>query len=224
MTTAARAALGRLVVMPGRKTSMTATARAPMTPVSCVFEPADSATGVREPLLLIGKPCRNAVETLAAPRAMSSWSASGRCPPRPAIVRERTLVSAIETRAMAAPATMMVTISPSGNAGNANDGRPCGSGPTVATPNVSAAAVTATTMVATTTASSTPGTLGSQTLQPTMMAMAPTPMARSTGLVSPSATPWTKATVSGRSPSASVEKPNSFGSWPTKTVRAMPLR
>ena len=26
------------------------------------------------------------------------------------------------------------------------------------------------------------------------------------------------------SPSASIEKPKSFGSWPTKTVRAMPLR
>ena len=49
---------------------------APTMPVSCVFAPADSATGVRDALLLIEKPWKNPAATLAAPRATSSWLAS----------------------------------------------------------------------------------------------------------------------------------------------------
>ena len=40
MTTAARAAVGRFVVMPGTKTSMTAIGEGADDPVSCVFAPA----------------------------------------------------------------------------------------------------------------------------------------------------------------------------------------
>ncbi len=224
MTTAARAAVGRLVVMPGTKTSMTAMAMAPTTPVSWVRAPADSATGVREALLLMGKPCTKPVAMLAAPSATSSWSGSARVPARPARMRDRTLVSAIDTSAMAAAPVTMVVRLPRSNMGNVGRGRPCGSGPTVATLQVAAAPVMATTMVAPTTATSTPGILGSQRLKPTMTTMQATPMARSAGLVSPSATPWTKACVSATSPSASIEKPKSFGSCPTRTVSAMPSR
>ena len=39
-----------------RTARRSATATAPTTPVSCVFAPAASATGVRDELLLIGNP------------------------------------------------------------------------------------------------------------------------------------------------------------------------
>jgi len=42
-------------------------------------------------------------------------------------------------------------------------------------------------------------------------------------LVSPSATPPTKARTSGITPSASTEKPKSLGSWLSSTVSAMPF-
>ena len=46
---------------------------APTTPVTCVFAPAYSATGVRDELLLIANPWNNPAATLAAPSATSSW-------------------------------------------------------------------------------------------------------------------------------------------------------
>jgi hypothetical protein len=55
ITTAAMALLGRCWSGSGA-TSSRATARAPTTPVSWVLDPAASATGVRDELLLIGKP------------------------------------------------------------------------------------------------------------------------------------------------------------------------
>ena len=48
-------------------------ATAPMTPVSWVFDPADSATGVREELLLIEKPWKKPVPMLATPSPIISW-------------------------------------------------------------------------------------------------------------------------------------------------------
>ena len=48
--------LGRFCNRLGAKTSSSAMTTAPIIPVSCVFEPADSATGVREELLLIENP------------------------------------------------------------------------------------------------------------------------------------------------------------------------
>ena len=63
MTTAASAVEGKCFSSSGAKVSNRATATAPTTPVSWVLAPAASATGVRELLLLIGKPWnRPAVE------------------------------------------------------------------------------------------------------------------------------------------------------------------
>jgi hypothetical protein len=73
ITTAPRVAWGRLLVMPGATSSMAMIASAATTPVSCVFPPAASATGVRDALALTGKPDVNAPPTLAAPSATSSW-------------------------------------------------------------------------------------------------------------------------------------------------------
>ena len=46
---------------------MSTIAAAPTTPVSCVFAPACSATAVREPLVLTGKPWKRPAATFAAP-------------------------------------------------------------------------------------------------------------------------------------------------------------
>ena len=73
------------------------------------------------------------------------------------------------------------------------------------------------------TATSTAGTFGRKRPSTTITAMLSSPMKAASGTASPSATPWTKACVSPTSPSASVEKPNSFGSWPMKIVRARPF-
>ena len=63
ITTAARALVGRLLQQVGRRHQQgNATASAPTTPVSWVWEPAASATGVREELLLIGKPWNKAAD------------------------------------------------------------------------------------------------------------------------------------------------------------------
>ena len=72
MTTAASAAVGRLLTRPGTATRIRTIAAAPITPVSCDREPACSATGVREELLLIGKPRKKPAATLAAPSAIIS--------------------------------------------------------------------------------------------------------------------------------------------------------
>ncbi len=76
ITTAASALVGRLRRRSGANTSSRATATAPTTPVSCVFAPAASATGVREELLLTGKPWNNPAARLAAPRPIISWLGS----------------------------------------------------------------------------------------------------------------------------------------------------
>ena len=51
-------------------------ASAPTTPVSWVLAPAASATGVRDELLLIGKPWKKPAARLAAPRPTISWFGS----------------------------------------------------------------------------------------------------------------------------------------------------
>lgn len=52
--------------------AMTSSVTAATTPVSCVRDPADSATGVRELLALMGKPWKRPEATLAIPSATSS--------------------------------------------------------------------------------------------------------------------------------------------------------
>ncbi len=49
------------------------------------------------------------------------------------------------------------------------------------------------------------------------------PTASAAATVSWLATPLTKPLNSGMNPSASTENPNSFGSWPTRIVRASPF-
>jgi hypothetical protein len=59
MTTAAKAAVGKLLSSPDPKSRSRVTDKAPTTPVSWVLAPDASATGVRDELLLMGKPWKN---------------------------------------------------------------------------------------------------------------------------------------------------------------------
>ena len=68
------------------------------------------------------------------PRASISWFWSTRSPALAARDRDRTLVSAIETTAMASPPATIAVRSSSDTAGTPNVGSPCGSGPTTGTP------------------------------------------------------------------------------------------
>ena len=115
-------------------------------------------------------------------------------------------------------------MSPGAIDGIVRGGSPTGNGPTTGRPDRVDRSSTADTTVAPTTAIRMPGTVGRQRLTPKMTARDTTPMASATGIVSPSISPSTNAAVSATRPSASTLKPNSLGSWPTITIRAMPLR
>src|SRR5687767_13130216 len=129
ITTAASALLGRLLRRLGATSSSTATASAPTTPASCVFAPAASATGVRDELLLIGKPWKRPAARFAAPRPTISWFGSTRERVRAAYVRDSTLVSANATIATAKPPITAWPRSAGPIHGREKDGRPCGNGP-----------------------------------------------------------------------------------------------
>src|SRR4029079_6929918 len=99
ITTAASPPVGRFFSRSGASTSSRATAAAPTTPVSWVLAPEASATGVREELLLMGKPWKNPAARLAAPRPTISWLGSTGRPSLAAYARDRELVSENDTRA-----------------------------------------------------------------------------------------------------------------------------
>src|SRR6187431_1290886 len=101
ITTAANALVGKFFSKSPPNNKSSATETAPTTPVSCVFEPDASATGVREELLLIGNPWNSPAARLAAPRPTISWFGSTWDRVLAAYVRDRTLVSANDTIATA---------------------------------------------------------------------------------------------------------------------------
>ena len=68
ITTAANAAVGRCCSRLGAANSSSATVSAPTTPVNCVWAPAASATGVRDALLLIGKPLKKSSGQIGRPK------------------------------------------------------------------------------------------------------------------------------------------------------------
>ena len=74
---------------------------APTTPVTCEREPACSATAVRDPLVLTGKPWKSPAAMLAAPMPIISWSPWTRSPRRAANDDAVDIVSASATTAMA---------------------------------------------------------------------------------------------------------------------------
>ena len=67
ITTAASVGCGRFRSSPGTSTSISTISARPTRPVSWVLAPACSATAVREPLVLTGKPWKKPAPMLAAP-------------------------------------------------------------------------------------------------------------------------------------------------------------
>ena len=191
-----------------------------MTPTSWLLAPDEPATAVRDELALTGKPPKRPAATLAAPRATISWFGSTTSRRRSAMLRDRAEVSARVTNAMPMAATASRPRSSALTCGRWGEGKPVGIGPTTGTSRSKATTI----KMAPITATRTPGMAGSQRRQPRMTAMQPRPMTSAVGSASPSATPRPQARSSGQKPSASMEKPNSFGSWLTTTMMAMPLR
>ena len=223
MTIAARADSGRFVVSHGATTSSAAIVKAPTTPASWVLAPAFTATGVREALALTEKPPNRPAPMLADPSASSSWFWSIRWPLRPAKVRDRTLVSAIEITAIATPPASIAWTSASDTRGTWKLGSPGGNGPTTGTPALAARPSAAVSAVAPRAAMRIPGTCGRQRRQARMTAIDPRPSASAVGFVRPSVTPLPKAIASAGTPSPSALKPKSLGSCPTKIVSASPF-
>ncbi|MNT41388.1 hypothetical protein D3C72_1777470 [compost metagenome] len=205
----------------GANISSKATASAPTTPVSWVFAPAASATGVRDALLLIGKPWKNPAARLAAPRPTISWFGSTRVLVRAAKVRDSTLVSANEISATAMPPSRIATRSAPLTQGTTKPGSPCGVLPSTFTPFWSRSNML-TASVATITAIRMPGTR-SKRFNNRISTRLPAPTAKLYQLVSPARIALPRLTMSRSGPASSSEMANSFGNWLTSTVSAIPF-
>ena len=222
ITTAASAGWGRFRNSPGSSTSIRRISTAPVTPVSWVFEPERSATAVREPLVLTGKPWNRPAARFAAPMPIISWLPRISCPERAANDDAVEIVSVSDTSAIPrAPANIRAK-SEKSRWGMVNGGKPCGSSPTRETPR-SARSKSDVAPIASTTMTSTAGTLGSHRCSARISTIPAMPTAAAATTVSPSATPWTKPTRSPMKPSLLTLNPKSFGSWPTRMVIARPF-
>ena len=84
ITTAARRRGGQMLEQVRGRHQQQGNAIAPTTPVNWVLAPAASATGVRDELLLMGKPWKNPAARLAAPSPTISWLGSTFAPVRAA--------------------------------------------------------------------------------------------------------------------------------------------
>ena len=102
MTIAASVAEGRNSVRPGTRRMNAMMTTAPTTPVSCVREPACSATGVRDDDAETGNPPRRPPAMFASPMPDISWLPSTVSPRRAANVRDSTALSVNATSAMPA--------------------------------------------------------------------------------------------------------------------------
>src|SRR5262249_36612995 len=149
---------------------------------------------------------------LAAPIPIISWSGSTSSPRRAAKLDAVAMVSVSDTRVMPIAATTSGPTSCTEVQGNDGRGNPLGSEPTVDTP-FSSRERTADTMVAPTTATSTAGIRVVNRGSTSRTTSTPTPTANVAQCV------WSNevknAFTSVTNESASVEKPNSLGSWPT---------
>ena len=126
MTTAASVGCGRSRSSPGTNSSIEVIASAPTSPVTWVFAPACSATAVREPLVLTGKPWKKPAAMLAAPIPIISRLPSTSSPDRSAKADEVAIVSASETSAMPNAPPISVGRSEQLMSGMVNGGNPCG--------------------------------------------------------------------------------------------------
>ena len=187
-----------------------------------VFAPACSATAVRDPLVLTGKPWNSPAARFAAPIPIISFCPSISSPLRAANDDAVEMVSVSDTRAIPSAPPTSNPMSDSAMSGTVRGGNPWGSTPTTSTPWPARSKASAASTEATT-ATRTPGAFGSQRCRLTITTSPNTPMARAAPTVSPSASPVTKPVSSSRKPSPSTENPKSFGSWPTRIVSASPF-
>ena len=130
-------------------------------------------------------------------------------------------MSPIATSEIPIALTSRTGMSSTADDGNEGTGKPWGRMPITSTPCAGRSSTTDST-IETTTATRMPGVLGDTRLRPRMMARLRVPTASAHGFVIPRF--WTNATASATSPLASVEKPNSLGSWPTRMTTARPAR
>jgi hypothetical protein len=98
--------------------------RAPTSPVTWVLAPDCSATAVREPLVLTGKPWKRPAARLAAPSPTISRLPSTSSPRRAAKDDEVEIVSVSATSAMPRAPAMSGTTSDQPTCGMVNEGRP----------------------------------------------------------------------------------------------------
>ena len=182
---------------------------APTSPATWLFAPDCSATAVRDPLVDTANPWRNPDARFAAPTPIISWFGSSSSPRRAANADAVAIVSVSDTSTMPTAASINGPTSLNDVHGSDGRGSPAGSEPTVTTPCASRFQ-TAETIVAPTTATSTAGiffvTRGST--RRTTRQVTPT--------TSAAVTRWSRCAKNSRTSapnvSASVEKPNSFGS------------
>ena len=175
---------------------------------------------MREPLVEIGNPWNSPANALAAPIPTISWLASTSSPRRAAKLVEVAIVSASDTSVIPIAAASSAPTSLRSTEGICGRGKPCGSEPTVVTPwdvrsNTDTARVERTTVI------STAGIREVKRGRTSIRASDARPTINVSRLRWSS--PFTKALTSSTNPSASVEKPNSFGSWPTTIVTPRPI-
>ena len=196
---------------------------APTTPVSWLFAPERSATAVRDPLVLTGKPWNRPAARFAAPIPSISWLPWTSCPLRAANADAVEIVSASETRAMPQRAGEQ----------RPEVGRPdvrdrerrealredADQADAVVAPGRRRSSAT----IASTTITSTAGTFGSQRCSTRIRTIPAIPTAAAAGTASPFASPLDEAGDLPIRPSASTLNPNSFGSCPTRMVSARPF-
>ena len=149
-----------------------------------------------------------------------SWFGSISSPRRAAKLVEVAIVSVSDTSTIPSAAISSGPRSLTETCGIDGVGRPWGNAPTVFTP-FSPRSSSAVATVAPTTATSTAGTRVVIRGRINRTASAATPITSAVVFVWSS--PDTNAFVSSMKPSASVENPKSFGSWPTMIVIARPF-
>ena len=224
MTTAASVGWGRLRSRPGHEEQHAATiAAAPTSPVTWVLAPACSATAVREPLVLTGKPWKKPAAMLAAPMPIISRLPSTSCAgARGERRRRRDRVGERHQRDAQRAGDQQPRSRPL-DFGTVNGGKPSGSVPTSVTPW---------------SARSNSARGGDREHHRDQHAGDPWAARckhedqrqaddadRRGGRRPPRRRPGPRRTPRASSirPSASTENPNSFGSWPTRIVSARPF-
>ena len=156
----------------------------------------------------------------AAPMPIISWSASTSSPRRAAKLVAVAMVSVSDTSVMPMAATKSGPTSLVCVHGTLGSGMPWGRAPTVATP-WAARSNTADTTVAPTTATRMAGIRGTNRGRTSSTTSTDTPTTSVVAWVPSS--PRKNSSISSTNPSASVENPNSLGSWPTMMVMASPF-